>query len=82
MVLNVGPRLGVAAVLKVHPNKCQTVYCAVGRFLPRTPMVAVFEISLNINKKASSSIPKNPNYPQMTFFFYKVLIINVLCFKV
>ena len=27
-------------------------------------------------------MPKIPNYPQMTFLFYKVLIRNVLGFKV
>ena len=43
---------------------------------------AFFKINLNINKMASSSIPKIPNYPQMTFLFYKVLKINALCLKV
>ncbi len=36
----------------------------------------------NINKMASSSIPKILNYPQMTFLFYKTLIISVLYHKV
>ena len=40
------------------------------------------KINSKINKKASSSMPKIPNYPQMTFLFYKVLIHNVLGFKV
>ena len=41
-----------------------------------------FEFNVNINKMASLSIPKIPNYPQMTFLFCKVLIISVLCLKV
>ena len=43
---------------------------------------ASFEINLNTNKMASFSMPKILNYPQMTFLFYKVLIISILCFKV
>lgn len=43
---------------------------------------AFFAINLNINKIASSSIPKIPNYPQMTFLFCKALIFNILDFKV
>ena len=43
---------------------------------------AFFAISLNINKKASSSIPKIPNYPQMTFLFCNTLVFNLLGFKV
>ena len=41
-----------------------------------------FEIHLDINKKPRSSVPKIPNYPQMTFLFYKILIISVLRLKV
>ena len=40
------------------------------------------KINSKINKKASSSMPKIPNYPQMTFLFCKVLLFNVLGFKV
>ena len=39
---------------------------------------AFFAINLNINKMASSSLPKIPNYPQMTFLFYKVLAVSAL----
>ena len=41
-----------------------------------------FKIHLDNNKNPSLSIPKIPNYPQMTFLFCKELIINILCFKV
>ncbi len=43
---------------------------------------AFYEISLNINKMGSLSIPKIPNYPQMTFLFCKILIISILYFEV
>ena len=39
---------------------------------------AFFAINLNINKMASSSLLKIPNYPKMTFLFYKVLIVSAL----
>jgi|GEM_PF-2927705 len=39
---------------------------------------AFFAINLNINKMVSSSLPKIPNYPQMTFLFYKALTISAL----
>ena len=38
--------------------------------------------NVNINKNGVTSIPKIPNYPQMTFLFCKVLIINRLRLKV
>ena len=43
---------------------------------------AFFSINLKINKMASLSILKISNYPQMTFLFYKILKINMLCFKI
>ena len=50
---------------------------------------AFFAINFNIikngvklKKNGSSSIPQILNYPQMTFLFRKVLIFNVLYFKV
>ena len=41
-----------------------------------------FKINLNIKKMGSLSVPQIPNYPKMTFLFYKMLVISALSFKV
>ena len=40
------------------------------------------KINLNIKKMGSLSVPQIPNYPKMTFLFYKMLVISTLSFKV
>ena len=76
--------------INMHPMKKNHVLCNIQQVRPRQGRVKrqgyhglfFLKINLNIKKMGSLSVPQIPNYPKMTFLFYKMLIISTLCFKV